>query len=209
MISRPLFGVWAWPLITAIIGALFTVFLLYELQRPKLEVSIADDHYDGKSEYHFVHLKVKNIARGFLGGGTAANCRGKITLADGRIFITKWATKANPVRTEIISHEGTLKRVDIVEPAYIDQAKHEFLRPGDEKSLDVAVRPKGDASCYIHTPENFQDPNYKPEANRLGTGVYSFSAVFEYDGGKSEQFRFKIVNDAGDNPGLLSLSPST
>lgn len=198
-------AVWVWPLLSAILGAFLTVYLLYKLQKPKLVVTVAADKYDEQFDRHYVHLKVRNAAKGFLGGGTAANCRGKITLADGRSFITKWATKANPLRTEILSQEGKVVAINIVEPAYIDQAKHEYLRPGDEKSLDVAVRFKNDTSCYIHTPENFQDVNQKPEGNRLGTGVHTFSVVFEFDGGKSKDFHFRIVNNAGDSPGLMGL----
>jgi len=205
-----LFALWVWPLISAIVGALFTVFLVYQLQRPRLQIAIKGDIYDGKANAHFVHLKVKNIAKGFLGGGTAANCRGKITLEDGRSFITKWETRANPIRTEIVPHEGMLELVNLVEPAYIDQAKHEYLKPGDERSLDVAVRFKGDSSCYIHTPENFQAQNYfKPEGKEVGTGVHPFSVIFEFDGGKSDESHFKIVNEAGDSPSLLCLKPDT
>jgi hypothetical protein len=206
----PWLSAWAWPLISAVLGAFVTVIFVNRLQKPKLVATIAEDKYDDKSNAHYVHLKVRNISKPWLGGGTAVNCRGKIRLTDGRSFVTKWATRPNPIRTEIVPHEGTLKLVNIVEPAYVDQAKYEYLRPGDEKSLDVAVRFKGNPSCYIHTPENFQAQDYfKPEGKELGIGEYPFSVVFEFDGGKSDEFRFKIVNEAGDSAGFLSLKPST
>lgn len=196
---------WIWPFLSAIIASFVTVALLYHFQKPKLVASIAEDRYDERFDRHYVHLKVKNVSKPFLGGGTAVNCRGKITLRDGRSFITKWASRANPVRTELVHDESGWKAVNIVEPAYLEQAKYEYLRPSDERSLDVAVRFKGDSSCYIHQPENFQDPNYKPEANKLHAGAHPFTVVFEFDGNTSDEFHFKIVNKEGDSPGLLSL----
>jgi hypothetical protein len=198
-------GVWIWPLLSAIIGSLVTVVVLYNFQRPKIVVTPAGDKYDSKSQAHYVHLIVKNVAKGFLGGGTALNCRGKITLEDGRSFITKWAGRANPERVEVVGVGTELRIVRIVEPVYLEQAKYEYLRPGDEKSLDVAVRFKGESSCYIHEPENFLDQNYRPEKNRLLTGIHPFAVVLEYDGYRSREFRFEIVNKEGDSPGLLSL----
>lgn len=197
--------VWIWPLLSAIIGSLVTVVVLYKFQQPKLVVTPARDKYDSKSEAHYVHLIVKNVANGFLGGGTAVNCRGRITLEDGRPFITKWATRANPVRVEVVGVGAEPRIVRIVEPVYLEQAKYEYLRPIDEKSLDVAVRFRGESSCYIHEPENFLDQNYRPEKNRLPTGIHPFTVVLEYDGGRSREFRFKVVNKEGDSPGLLSL----
>jgi len=199
------FTVWIWPLLSGIITSLVTVALLYKFQQPKLAITIADDKYDPKSDAHYVHLKVKNVSKPFLGGGTAVNCRGKISLQDGRSFITKWAMRPSPETIQVVNVEGELKVIRTVAPVYLEQAKYEYLRPGDEKSLDVAVRFKGESSCYIHEPENFLDQNYRPKKNKLLAGTHPFTVVLEYDGGRSHEFRFKIVNKEGDSPGLLSL----
>jgi hypothetical protein len=196
---------WAWPIISGIAISFLVVVLLYKLQRPKLAVFLAEDRYDGLSDAYYVHLKVKNTSRPVLGGGTAMNCRARITLEDGRFFFTKWATRANPIRTELVGVGSELKVARIVEPVYIDQARYEYIPPGDEKLVDVAVRFKGESDCYIHEPENFTDPNYRPQRNRLAPGVHPFAVVLEYDGGRSEGFRFRIMNREGDNPSLLSL----
>ena len=42
---------------------------------------------------------------------------------DGRIFVTKWATGANPVRTEIIKDGENLKPLLVVEASLVDQAE--------------------------------------------------------------------------------------
>ncbi len=190
---------------SGVVSSVVVVFLLYKLQQPKFRVSVSDDKYDSKFESHYVHLRVKNVSKPFMGGGTAVNCRGRISIRDHGTFITKWATRANPVRTEIISDPTGPKAVYVAEPAYLEQAKNEYIRPGEEKVLDVAVRFKGDSACYIHEPENFTVPGYKPEKAKLAVGDYPFDCVLEYDGGKSPKFRFKIVNEEGDSPGLLRL----
>lgn len=190
---------------SGIIASLITVALLYKFQQPKLAVTIADDKYDPRYDAHYVHLGVRNVSKPFLGGGTAVNCRGKISLQDGRSFTTKWAMRANPETIQVVNVEGELRVVRTVAPVYLEQARHEYLRPGDEKLLDVAVRFRGEFSCYIHEPENFLDQNYRPEKNKLPAGTHPFKIVFEYDGGRSGEYCFKIVNKEGDSPGLLSL----
>jgi hypothetical protein len=79
------------------------------------------------------------------------------------------------------------------------------LRPGEQKLVDVAVRLKGDSSGYIHQPENFYDPNYRPTANEVRIGVHQVTAILDYDGGSTVPFHFSIINEEGDNPGLLRL----
>ena len=149
------------------------IYLTYKLQKPNLVVSINDDKYDERYQTYYVHLKVKNASRGYLGGGAAINCRCKLTL-QGRNYITKWATRPNPLRREILPGAVVNPVVNVPDPLYLDQAKYEYLRPSDEKLLDVAVRFRGSSDCYIHEPENFEDLNYKPEKNRLGVGEYPF-----------------------------------
>jgi len=97
------------------------------------------------------------------------------------------------------------KIIHISEPALIDEAKYEHLLPDDEKILDVAVRFKGDHDRYVHEPENFADRQYKPVRNKLPPGVYPFTIVFKYYGGRSNEFKFKIVNKERDSPDFLSL----
>lgn len=43
------------------------------------------------------------------------------------------------------------------------------------------------------------------EKNGLLTAIDPFGLVLEYDGGKSPEFRFRIVSQEGDSPGVTSL----
>ena len=63
-----------------------------------------------------------------------------------------------------------------------------------------AVRFKEDPSCYIHEPENYTVPGYKPERAKVGIGTFNFKCVLENDGGKSKEFHFKIVNLEDESP---------
>jgi len=200
-----LFSILVLPVLLGIVSSLITLYLTYKLQQPKWEISLANDRYDPKFDRHYVHLKVKNVSRLFLGGGVAMNCRGIITLQDGRTFVTKWANRAGPVRIELVGDVANVRAFYVVEPAYLDQAKNEYIFPGEEKQLDVAVRFKGESCCYIHEPENFLDPDYRPQKNRLPPGEYPFTVVLQYSGDRSPRFFFKIVNKDGNSPDLMFL----
>jgi len=205
------FATWIWPLLTAIIGGIISgiiaIFAVNLLQKPKLIVSLAEDRYDGRALAHYVHLSIlnrKSLCHRLLGGGTAVNCKCTLTL-DRRSFITKWAAR-EPWGTQILPDpSGRIIPVHILDQQHIDQAKFELLRPGEQKLVDVAVRLKGDSSCYIHQPENFSDPNYRPMTNEVQTGIHQVTAILEYDGGSADPFHFRIINEKGDSPGLLRL----
>ena len=209
------FAIWIWPLAAAILGGIISgiivVIAIKYLQTPNLVVSLANDRYDEPAEQHYVHLRVwnrKTRFRRFVGGGTAVNCRCTLTLRDGRSFVTKWATR-EPFETKVaFDATGKPTLIRISDQAHIERAKLEDLRPGEEKLVDVAVRLRGDSSCYIHQPENFLDPNYRPRANEVRLGEHDVTAVLTYNGGTTNPFRFTISNREGDTPGLLRLEDS-
>src|SRR5208282_4345479 len=149
---------WIWPIVSGKPTSIIAVFLVYSLQKPNLNATTSNDPHTEGALYHFVHLQIKNILEPFLGGGTATRCRGKIALQDRRSFVTKWADRAEPIRFEVVKEGENWNRILLPEPSLLDQAKYEYLRPGDVRGLDVAVRYKGDSSCFIHEPENFMIP---------------------------------------------------
>lgn len=210
------FATWIWPLLMAIVGGIISgiivVITVNHLQRPSLVVSIADNKYDGQAPAHYVHLQVENIKttwHGLVGGTAAVKCKCTLTLEDGRRFVTKWASR-EPWGTEIaIDPSGkVVLPVRVLDQKHIDQAKLEVLDVGEQKRVDVAVRLNGDSSCYIHTPENFLDPNYRPKTHEVLPGIHRVTAVIEHDGDRGHIFQFTIVNEAGDRPGLLALRAS-
>jgi len=100
---------------------------------------------------------------------------------------------------------GMRRRGGVVHQERRDQEKLEIIGPGVQKVVDVAVRLQGDSSCYIHTPENFIHERYRPPANEVGVGTHRATVVIESDDYRTEPFRFRIVNEGGTDPGLLSL----
>lgn len=79
------------------------------------------------------------------------------------------------------------------------------FRPGETKRVDVAVRLKGDNSSYIHTPENFEDKFYRLKACELTPCVYAVKTYLECDGGRTDEYLFIIVTEAGTYPDLVRL----
>jgi hypothetical protein len=79
--------------ILGLAAGLLTSFLWliiqYELLLPSFNVLPAEDKPQPTEPARWVHVVVKNRARGLLGGGSAKNCEGIVTLADGRTFTTK------------------------------------------------------------------------------------------------------------------------
>src|SRR5580700_4697254 len=60
-----------------VFGGLLLSIGLYLSQTPTLKVRVADDKFNPKlGGMYFLHVVVKNEARGFLGGGTATDCEG-------------------------------------------------------------------------------------------------------------------------------------
>jgi hypothetical protein len=206
------FANWIWPLLAAIIGGIISgiiiVIAVKIMQSPNLRISLVDDGYDGQADAKYVHLRVENVKtfwHDLVGGGTAVNCKCRVTLEDGKSFVTKWAAR-EPWGTQVtLDTSGKLVHVGVLDQQHMDQAKLEVLRPGEQKLIDIAVRLKGDSSCYVHAPENFSDPNYRPLANEVRPGTYRATAVFECDGYGTKPYRFRIVNGEGHYPDLLSL----
>lgn len=204
---------WIWPLLAAVIGGVISGFIVFalirHLQRPNLVASIRKDEYDGKAQAHYVHLCVQNrktIWHRLLGGEAAVNCRCVLSVEGVGSFVPKWASREPWGTKTVLDHEGNPKQVAVIDPEHLEQAKLEVIKPGEEpKVVDVAVRMRGDSSCYIHTPENFKHPTYRPPDKELKPGTYRATAVFEYNGYATGGFHFRIANGAGDQPGLLSL----
>src|SRR4029077_15515263 len=74
-IIRPGIDTYSLGLVAGVPSGFLFSFLTYYWQTPSLVVSVAESKYDGVSDGYWVHLKVRNEAWGFLGGGTAIDCK--------------------------------------------------------------------------------------------------------------------------------------
>ena len=188
-------------IVTGIVSSIIVIKLTMRYQEPKFEVVPDEDRYSGEDK-RWVHLKVKNVSKPFLGGGEATNCRGEVTI-NGKPYFTKWATRPEPLRLEVVAvGDGKFRTVVISDPVLYDTARNEYIPPGEEKTLDVAYRAKGDESCFVNIPENYPNPR---NDTRVGTGQFEFTLVLHYSGGKSNPFKFLLKNGEGDSPGQLTI----
>jgi hypothetical protein len=210
-------------------SSLAILFVVYAVQRPKFRIEPATDAYDAAMGGHWVHLRVRNTTSGFMGGGTAFNCRGSIDMGDGRVFTPKWESRPNPFRYDLVrkvdpaekglgevpilgprSHDvpGTEFRfIESVDKALMPQAKIETIRPREEKIIDVAVRFPEEDACFIHEPENYltKEPKWRPQRTRLGVGSFPFKFHLEWDTGASKPMGFVLENPEGGDPGSLRI----
>lgn len=216
---------YAWGVAAGVPSGLLILVVTYYLQQPRFTVTPIDGTYDPKMGAHWVHLRVENTSSGFIGGGTATNCVGEIRLANGNTFKPKWETRLNPFKLNIIPipvsptpvlHPLTglpgaavqLQTLRSVDPSMIEEASRETLRPGDWKSIDVAVRFADEESCYIHEPENFltEQPLWRPARTRAGVGTIPFDFRLKWDTGTSPWKKFEILNLPGGDPGNLRVA---
>jgi hypothetical protein len=169
------------------VGAGFLVALVtFRLQTPSLECEDARSEYDGKADAHWVHLRVRNTSSGFLGGGTARDCRATLTFAEGnRTFQPKWQTRPNPDRWYPQMTPTGLAAIPFADAHLYDQAKSEELPPGGPwKTLDVAFKIKGDLNAYVSVPENFVGTGLARVPERaFGEGRHAFSVQL-HNGGR-------------------------
>jgi hypothetical protein len=197
LIFRPSVSTYAIGLLAGIPSGFLLSFLTWYWQTPSLVVGVAKSKYDGVSDGFWVHLQVRNRAWGFLGGGTAIDCRGRIKFDSGGEFVTKWKNRPNPRRPVIVqAAPGQHALIEIADASLYDQARSQTIRPGAEEWLDVAFRPKNAAttSSYVAIPENFQGPQIMllPECE-LKADRHPFSVTVEYQGGASTPRRFVLI----------------
>ncbi len=186
----------------------FAVFL-HLSSKPSLEILAANDEHAPGHPIKYVHVIVRNKDRRFLFRQTAVNCNSEVTFTEassGRSFgpfRTKWASRPNPVVPTIdpSSHKAVL----LPDETKIDQAGHEDIPSGSGRGLDIAVKIEGDTQCYAHSPENFFDPNYRPQTHRLDGTKYSVMVVVRSENKAKAQRAFMLSN-IGCSASDLSLA---
>lgn len=177
-----------------VLGGLLLSITLYVSQAPSFSVRAANDEYNPKlGGMYFLHVIVRNNARGFLGGGTASDCEGVLVVNHQR-FTPKWASRPEPLSWHLVPVDGDkLRAVPWIDWALMEECKSETLGPREERTLDIAVKVAGDRNVYIHEPRNYEDPQHK--RNPLPPGSYSLSLTLKYRGGQSGAISVTLVND--------------
>ncbi len=112
---------------TGILGAI----IIFLLQTPTFTVWSAEDEWDKKSKWKFIHIWVRNDATNFLGGGVAADLRGSISVYGGaQGYIPKLVDEAEPIDQRFVPTAQGLVVGESIDPSLIKEAERQTLNPG-------------------------------------------------------------------------------
>ena len=188
---------------TGILGAI----IIFLLQTPTFTVWSAEDEWDKKSKWKFIHVWVRNDATNFLGGGVAADLRGSISVDGGaQGYIPKWVDKAEPIDQRFVPTAQGLAVGEVIDPSLIKEAERQTLNPGEQRLLDIAVKVADDELCYIHEADNYRFPDHKK--NPFPVADHRVSLVLKWGAREDGPFEFILKNGGGKSPDTLSLKPA-
>jgi hypothetical protein len=187
-----------------VLSGVLLLFVVYYAQLPRLKVGPAGDHHEKGYEQFYLHLRVTNESWAFLGGGTAADCRGELTIR-GKTYFPKWATRPEPgVNTGRAIKVGELFFSELIpQDSMMDAAKSQDIAPGETAVIDLAMKQEGDDQCYVHEPENYKVLWHK--RNPLPPDDYPFVLVLKCRNRPSLSFTGVLSNGRGKDPGSLSV----
>ena len=190
--------------VVGFLSGIVTLFLVYFAQVPRFKVTVKADEYHKEFQNYYVHIMVKNTSWGFLGGGAALACKGTITI-DGKDYSPKWESRPEPLlETGQLVKVGDLHfRAGQPQSWLMEQAITQDLWPGEEASIDVAMKSVGDSNCYIHEAENYRDPGHK--RNPLPPKRYPFTLTIKPAGRAPSAFAFILENGEGTDPASLKI----
>jgi hypothetical protein len=186
-----------------VLSGFLLLFVVYYAQLPRLTVELAGDHYEKQYKHYYLHLKVSNGSWGFLGGGTAADCRGELDIG-GKTYFPKWATRPEPLLyTGRVIKAGELYFPEgIPQDSMMDAAKSEDIAPGGSATIDLAMKEEGDERCFVHEPENYKHPDHK--LNPLMPGDYPFVLRLRCRNRPPLRFAGVLSNGKGTDPSSLT-----
>jgi hypothetical protein len=191
-----------------VLSGVLLLFIVYYAQLPRLSVAEGGDRHEKKYEQFYTHLRVTNSSWGFLGGGTAINCRGELEIG-GKKYYPKWATRPEPmISTGRAVKVGELYFAEgIPQDSMMDAAKSQDIAPGETAFIDVAMKQRGDPRCYIHEPENYKEREHK--RNPLPPGDHPFVLTLKCRNRPPISMKGVVSNGAGTEPDTLAVRLST
>jgi hypothetical protein len=171
-----------WDIIlTIVITALGVTFALWyeNLGSPRLIIlpdATTEDKKMNELTTRFLHLKVKNDPKNFpaVPKQTAFACHGNITfLTDkfeeiGKSIQYKWDGTPEPINPEILNR----RIVYLTDNRLIRTTRFIDIPPGEEESLAIAFRIKGDSEAYGWSYLNYQHSDWRHPGSILPSGNY-------------------------------------
>ena len=132
----------------------------------------------------------------------------RLVFKDGnRVFRTKWEAKDNPLGSAIrLLPNGAVQQLLYPDKFRIPTVRQEVLAAGESKSLDIAVKWKGDSSIYIWDPIVFERLDYTdPRLQFDGNKPHSFDLYAEWGGEARHLGEFVLESRPGDGPESVSV----
>jgi hypothetical protein len=206
----------ALAVLTSVPASLITAVLIYLFQKPDFAVLggafVTEGHKPGEDlaavTAWWIHVNVLNTSRGLLGGGTASGVSGKMVFEDGRTFRTKWEAKDNPLGVALrLLPDGRVAQILYPDRFRIPTVRQDVLAAGESKSLDIAVKWKGDPNAYIWDPMVFEKLDYTDSRLRFGPGeAHRFDLFAEWAGESRHLGKFILEVADGDGPSSLKVT---
>ena len=201
-------------------ASLITAGLIYLLQKPDFEVVgepfVTLGHRPGEKisavTGRWIHVSIRNISTGLLGGGTASGVYGLLRFdpekpgEGSRVFRTKWEAKDNPVGqvSELLS-PNIIQTTLYGDRFRIPTVREEVLAAKEAKSLDIAVKWTGNPNAYVWDPMVFETMNFSDPRVALGPGEHRFDLCAVWGGNEHHLGKFSLGVGAGDGPESLTL----
>lgn len=203
-------------ILASVPGSLITATMIYLFQKPDFEVAgtafVTEGHKPGEDitavTAWWVHLNIRNTSRGLLGGGTASGVSCRLVFKDAnRTFRTKWEAKDNPLGSAIrLLPNGTAQQILYPDRFRIPTVRQEVLAAGESKSLDIAVKWRGDPNVYIWDPIVFERLDYTDPRLRFdGAKPHAFELYAEWAGESRSLGEFVLESRPGDGPETISV----
>ena len=162
---------------SGVISSVLVVLIVGALRAPRLTLDVALETVNGDythGRFRFVHVRVRNrelrLWRWQL-GRPATFCRAELSFGDlgtpaARFQIDgRWSSLPEPVQ----QFPGGA----VLDPGAVLSRPREFLNPGDEPLLCVAIKKTGEGACFAFNNRSYlHQPDWSNPAWALGQGTY-------------------------------------
>ena len=187
-----------------IVSSAVVALLLGIIRAPHLVLEVAE-HADGNynhGNFRFVHVRVRNLQLRLVGWRLrrpATFCRAEISFGDIGANVPRfridgrWASLPEPVQ----QYPGGM----VLDQASIFCRPREFINPGDDVALDVAIKQDGVNNCFGFNNRSYLSANWSNPLWSLPTGTYWVQVRIE--AAEVEAVRvFYLVNNGNQRAGL-------
>jgi hypothetical protein len=174
--------------------------LSLSIEQPPLDLSYSAGSPAQSARYLRLKLRNKSLGASWMQRSAALQCRGEVTFHHrddgqnvfGRAMTVRWSSSPEPIANQIVDSRGDV-RFHILDFSRAAAESLMDVYPGEEKTLDIAVRFDDEADCYGWNNDgyffNWRNPNWKLSRER-----YLVKVVISSSGQKCVRV-VRLVND--------------